>query len=373
MRPGFADDIQQMLERPQSLTGNSQGWALTSPACKRLGLPQDDPRQHGVGFAVKNSLMPAIEPPTGGSEGNLAIGHLNIYNVLCIYAPTLCATPECKRRRNVSWRHPRSRHWHQLGLVITRRAANTRSFYSADCGRDRSLVGCKARLTAKKIHHFKTKGLPRTSTCRSNDRESSRRFQTNFSAKLDTSSFRPLTSTVDRTTSVMPYTPQPLLPHWDEMHPASETKRQAFLAYKQNPCISNHDALRAARSKAQQTARRFNNDYCLNMCSRIQTAADSGYARGMYFCIKTATGPTSITTAPLKSKAGELITDQGKQLDRWVQNYLERYATQNVVMDAALDALLCLPVIDELDVPASAEELGKAIDCLSFGRAPGTN
>ena len=31
------------------------------------GLPRDNPRWHCVGFAVKNSLTAAIEPPTGGT------------------------------------------------------------------------------------------------------------------------------------------------------------------------------------------------------------------------------------------------------------------------------------------------------------------
>ncbi|CAE1324416.1 unnamed protein product [Acanthosepion pharaonis] len=43
----------------------------------------------------------------------------------------------------------------------------------------------------------------------------------------------------------------------------------------------------------------------------------------MYAGIKTATGLTPIKTAPLKSKAGEVITDRGKQLEPWVEHYLE--------------------------------------------------
>ena len=59
----------------------------------------------------------------------------------------------------------------------------------------------------------------------------------------------------------------------------------------------------------------------------------------MYEGIKTATGPMSVKTAPLKAKSGEVITDQSKQLQRWVEHYLELYSTQNIVTDAALDAL----------------------------------
>ena len=48
---------------------------------------------------------------------------------------------ENKPCHNVSWRHRRSGHWHQLDIVITRRDAlnnvlNTRSYHSADCDTD---------------------------------------------------------------------------------------------------------------------------------------------------------------------------------------------------------------------------------------------
>jgi len=91
----------------------------------------------------------------------------------------------------------------------------------------------------------------------------------------------------------------------------------------------------------------------------------------MYNGIKTATGPTATKTAPLRSKTGEVITDQGKQLERWVEHYLELYATQNVVTDAALDGLPSLTVMEELDALPTEEELSQAMDCLSCGKAPG--
>ena len=155
------------------------------------------------------------------------------------------------------------------------------------------------------------------------------------------------------------------------MQPVTEAKREALLAHKQNPCPSTRDALTAARNKAQQTARHCANDYWLSLCSKIQSATDTGNMRGMYDGIKTATHPTATKTAPLKSKTGEVIMDKGKQLDRWVEHYLELYTTQNVVTDAALDALPSLPVMEELDALPTGEELSKPIDCLSRGKAPG--
>ena len=54
-----------------------------------------------------------------------------------------------------------------------------------------------------------------------------------------------------------------------------------------------------------------------NLCAKLQLAADCGHTKGIYEGIKTATSPTSVKTAPLKSKTGEVITDQSMQLQRW--------------------------------------------------------
>ncbi|XP_069181296.1 craniofacial development protein 2-like [Procambarus clarkii] len=63
---------------------------------------------------------------------------------LCIIYSFFETIPQHK----VSWRHPRSKHWHQLHLVLTgrnnlRNVKLTRSFQSADCDTDHSLVVCK--------------------------------------------------------------------------------------------------------------------------------------------------------------------------------------------------------------------------------------
>ena len=42
-------------------------------------------------------------------------------------------------------------------------------------------------------------------------------------------------------------------------------------------------------------------------------------------------------------------------------------------MDVASEALLDLPVMEDLDMLPTMEELWKAIDCLAFGKAPGND
>ncbi|XP_047471495.1 craniofacial development protein 2-like [Penaeus chinensis] len=216
------------------------------------GKPKDERREHGVGFAVKNSLLKMIEPPTNGSERIFTM-RLNTttcpVTLISVYAPTLmassdtkdefyenlCATllkvppkdqvillgdfnarvgsdyeawPSClgklnvgkvnengqrllefctrlnlcvansffqtKPQNKVSWRHPRSKHWHQLDLVLVRRSnlnsiKVVRSYHSADCDTDHLLVCCKVKLSPKKIFFSKAKGKPRLNTANMQD------------------------------------------------------------------------------------------------------------------------------------------------------------------------------------------------------------
>ena len=232
----------------------------------------------------------------------------------------------------MSWRHPRSRHWHQLDLVITRRAdlssvLHTRSYHSTDCDTDHSLVASNVRLRPKKIHHSKTKGRPRIDTSGANNPSKTQTFADTLQEKISTRSAdhpsdadttwgHPRDAIYDSAMAAFGKkersSADSFEAHWIELQPVTEAKRKALLAYKQNPCPGTRDALRAARSKAQQTARRCANEYWQNLCANIQAAADSGHSKGMYEGIKTATGPTCVKTAPLKAKTGGVITDQSK-------------------------------------------------------------
>ena len=58
-----------------------------------------EPREHGVGFAVRNGLLRMVEPGSGGSERLLTF-RLNStkgpVTLISVYAPTLSATPDTK-------------------------------------------------------------------------------------------------------------------------------------------------------------------------------------------------------------------------------------------------------------------------------------
>ena len=97
----------------------------------------------------------------------------------------------------------------------------------------------------------------------------------------------------------------------------------------------------------QQTAR-CANEYWHELSDSIQMAAAVGNIR-MYEGIRQALGPTISKTSPLKSANGEVITDKGQQMERWVEHYSELYSRENVVTASALDAIEPLPTMTEVD------------------------
>ena len=144
---------------------------------------------------------------------------------------------------------------------------------------------------------------------------------------------------------MMPYTHQPSLPRatkqnvdWYEAH------------WKQMELVKRVRQVPACSLPFTQPGRSLSTPAAtVPMPTGLQRAADLRDARGMYMGIKKATGPTPIKSAPLKSKSGATTTDQGKPLERWVEHYLELYATQNVITITALYAIPVLPIMDELD------------------------
>ena len=118
------------------------------------------------------------------------------------------------------------------------------------------------------------------------------------------------------------------------------------------------------------TARRCANSYWLSLCKSIQDAADTGDVRRMYEGIKKAIGPPTSKITPLKAKTGETISDPSQQLDRWVEHYLKLYASQNEVSRSALDSITDMPIMEELDVLPTIEELDKAINALANRKVP---
>lgn len=312
---------------------------------------------------------------------------------LCSYHQLSIANTffKSKPQHKVSWMHPRSKHWHQLDLIVSRRKHlnnihYTRAFHSADCDTDHALVCCKIKLTPKRVHHGKTPRIPRIDTCSISVAEKQQQFAESFLEDFSsrpqrdsaTAAWNELRHSIQETASSTFGLKKRTQEDWfvakcHKIQPFLDVKRNALLAYKANPTRDNLFKLRKARNDSQRIARQCINEYWLELSQDIQRAADSGNIRKMYEGIKKAIGPTPTKTAPLKSLSGDLITDKEKQLQRWVEHYAELYSRLNTVRPSVFEALEQLPTLNELDNTPTLEELSHAIDQLTPGKAPGND
>ena len=86
-----------------------------------------------------------------------------------------------KLQHRVSWRHPKSKHWHQLDLILTLRSSFPsitikHSHQDADCNTDHSLVCSKVKLRTKRLYHTKKEDHVLTSASLARDQEKVEEF-----------------------------------------------------------------------------------------------------------------------------------------------------------------------------------------------------
>ena len=184
-----------------------------------------------------------------------------------------------KPQHKVFWRHPCSKHWHQLDLILVRCATiknvlQTRSYHSTDCDTDHSLVCCKIRLQPKKFHHAKKPGNLPIDVSKMTQPDLMEQFAEAFEEEYDapqsgdaaTEKWETLQGTIHYITLAIFGKKTSKSHNWyeaksSEMTPIIEAKHTALAEYKQSPTEWNLQTLRAARSKVQCIARCCANEY----------------------------------------------------------------------------------------------------------------
>ena len=187
----------------------------------------------------------------------------------------LCVTNtffQTKPQHWVSWRHPRSKHRHQLDMAIVRRtslkeALLTRTCHSADCNTDHFLVCCKIRLTPKTPYRAKPQGKPSINTIKIQQEAKIEELAKTFEAistKIPQSTASDTWIHLRKCihTSALGIIVRKTSRSCDwldtksvEMNPVIEAKHAALGRYKRSPSEKSLKTLRASRSKVQQTAK----------------------------------------------------------------------------------------------------------------------
>jgi hypothetical protein len=328
--------------------------------------------------------------------GKFGVGHMNengqrllelcCRNGLCITNTIFPGKPH----RKMSWCHPRSKKWHQLDFIIVRQkhrgeVHNTRTYHSADCDTDHSLV-LSTMLLKPRPHHSQVKQSRKIDVTKAGLPDLKDQYCKKLNEKLDLLQDDPnpdvcwtnLRSAVHEAALETFGHRKRRNPDWyiaslDTIQPALEEKRQALLRLKSRPTRQSQDNFRKARSMAQKTVRKCMEDYWDDLCSRIETARDTGNIKGMYESIRTATGPSAQTGGVIKSKDGTVIEDKQEKLNRWIEHYSELYGTEGTTCLETLSSLPNLPLREGLDEEPEIDEVISTVQSLRNGKAAGAD
>ena len=306
----------------------------------------------------------------------------------------LCITNsyfQTKPWHKVSWQHPRTKVWHQIDYVITRKAELknvnlTRSYHSADCDTDHSLVVAKMNILPRKTNGKRnTPGKPKLDISRVKTKTLEQSYNKTLRTALDSKpegsttnegKWKHIRNSIYESASSTFGKRRKKQNDWfnasvHTLQPAIDSKRKANLANKKKATRATFQDAKEARKTTRRLVRRAANFYWTDLAERIQYAAENGNIRALYEGIKEATGPTKKKSAPLKTKDGTTITNKDEQMSRWAEHYCELLGSQTKVTEEALLEVERLPSMLELDDPPSLGELSSAIDHLPTGKAAG--
>ena len=280
------------------------------------------------------------------NENGQRLLELCTFHDLCITNSFFCTKP----KHMVSWRHPHSKHWHQLDMILVRRAAiknvlHTHSYHRS--GRNQSnstrqsqrgsiiLMSVRylnqtswsssLRLLRRNLDPCNLMTLPQ---------RSGKLCTTLCTAQL----WRPMGS--DPQNHMTGSKPDQLW--WPPSLEPSELPLQSTNALP----VRGTGSTDSQDCQEQGSTDCCTNEYWTELSEDIQSAAITGNNRGIYDSIKKALGPTLNKTAPLRSSTGEVITYRGHQLETWVEHYLDIYSRENTVSPSALDAVECLQTLE---------------------------
>ena len=295
-------------------------------------------------------------------------------------------------RQKTTWMHPRSKHWHMIDYVITRQRDRqdvrvTKAMCGAECWTDHRLI----------VTRLKLRICP------------SRRPQgTQIQKKLDvgrltdpsvrellasemTKAFEGLTSTQDvekdwETLRDLTYSCAigaigPVVRrHKDwfdenntEVRKLLDEKLKAHLACVGHPdCDVKKAAFRSIRGKVQSELRKMQDSWLSERAGEIQGYAHRNDSKNFYSALKAIYGPSASSSPTLLSSDGStLLTDQDKVLERWAEHFSNVLNRPSNINDEAISNLPQVPTNEEMDRPPDIDEVSKAAEQLSCGKAPG--
>ena len=437
------------------------------------GKTQAEERIHGVGFAIKSSLLKHIpDLPIGISERlmklRLPISKKRYATIISAYAPTLTSQDEVKekfyadlkallltippsdkvlllgdfnarigsdhnqwkhvmgphgvgkinsngvlllsmcteldlmitntifRQANkykTTWMHPRSKHWHLIDFVITRRKDQrdvliTKAMRGAECWTDHRLVRAKLNISIMPLQRKASKPIRASfNTAKLQSTPHQLAFTESLDEKLTTQGpleggslekWNSLKEAIIQTAKEVLGPKEKVHQDWfDENDEAVQSllnsRRKAYINLQNNPSSSKlMDKFKECQSQTQRELRSMQDRWWEKKADELQSFADLNNSKMLFKGIKAIFGPTKGGTAPLLSSDGVTVIKDKEGINaRWKEHFSQLLNRPSTVDHEALKQIPQRPIKENLDLPPTQKELKDAIKQMNCGKAPG--
>lgn len=298
--------------------------------------------------------------------------------------------------RKTTWMHPRSKHWHMIDFIITRRRDKTdfcitRVMRGANCWTDHQMLRSKVAFHLRQKYYKQSSKKPSKLNIAKlkaiDQREGLARDMNDALDKLDVVE----RSTVDQEWAALQQVVynttktslgKPSRRHQDWFDPDDQTLIQ--LLNKRDQAHQKVLQTRSTRStvasyqdacrQLQQHTRSLKTAWWNRKAEELQGAADRNDMKSFYNGLKEVWGPQKKGPVQLRSADGqEIFSDDKRVLARWSEHFQKLLNVPCEIEPEAIDKIQQHTIKTCLDEIPSMDEMTKAIAGLKDGRAPGND
>ena len=331
-----------------------------------------------------------------GVLGNHGVGRMNSNGLrLLSFCKEfdMCITNTSFQQKNcfkTTWMHPRSKDWHIIDYVITKRRDRkdfklTRSFHTTCYLSDHALLRSKTQF---RIDHrrMKRSSVPkRINTLPLKSTDQQEKLAKELDAALETveissdieSSWKALREVTHSTS--LEVLGLPIRKHQDwfddnnqEVQSLIQKLHSSHKAWIEDKNSSDKKkAYTTCKSQVQKALRAMKEAWWSAQANFLQNAFDMKDSKAFYEGMKRVFGPQENGVSPISSANGDLLTDKDNILKRWKEHFDTVLNKSSCTDMSVLDSIPQRPEIPELSFVPTAQEVLTAIKQITSGKAPG--
>ena len=328
--------------------------------------------------------------------GHHGVGKMNDNGLLLLQLCEeleLCITNTIFKHKGdhtTTWMHPRSKKWHLIDYVITRKRdmqdiTNVKSFHNSECWTDHALVRASVKFKIRPKTRSNNKELPkRLDISRINDPAVKEKLVESFNALPEISSWESFRDNMfDRAATTLGFSKAKNQDWFDD----NNQEIQHLLTLKRNVhalTLQNHLSARVkisvdlnykqVKSQVQKSLRHMEDAWWDKLANETQAAADANDSKSLYHLLSKAFGPRKSSVAPLRSKDGTLLYSKTDDIgNRWKEHFTDLLNIPSTVDENVILSLEQKPIVEHLKSLPTISEVNRSIKKLNKGKAPGSD